>query len=247
MADSVQKGTILNPSILWEEVLAGSSSWSHILKRGAALRIETLEDDSNVGAIFFNAENFCERLNLADTLKAQHIARLTAGSVLFSDMGRVMCSITDDTVGWHDPIGGCSDASLVERKYGKASYQETRNEWHQNALDGFLIEMAKYGMNRRDLMMNINFFSKVTVSNDGSLRFIEDHAPAGSAVELRADMNTLVILNTCQHPMERGSVYTQRPVKLTVKRVQPPPENDLCRNACPENARGFVLTERYFL
>jgi urea carboxylase-associated protein 2 len=238
---------IVNSSILWEETLAGSSSWSHILKRGTALHIETLQDNCNVGAIFYNAKNLSERLNLSDTLKAQHIARLTAGSVLFSDMGRVLCSITADTVGWHDPIAGCSDALLVERKYGRATYQESRNRWHQNALDGFLIEMAKQGMNRRDLMMNVNFFSKVTVSGDGSLRFVEDYSPAGSSVELRAEMNTLVILNTCQHPMERGSVYAQRPVKLTVKQVPPPREDDLCRNACPENARGFILTERDFV
>lgn len=237
----------MSSSVLWEEVLAGSSSWSHILKRGTALRIETLQDNCNVGAMFYNPHNLSERLNLADTLKAQHIARLTAGSVLFSDMGHVMCSITEDTVGWHDPLGGCSDASLVEQKYGKVTYQQSRNLWHQNALDGFLIEMAKYGMNRRDLMMSVNFFSKVTVSDDGSLRFVPDHAPSGSAVELRADMDTLVILNTCQHPMERGSAYAQRPVKLIVKQVPPAGDDDLCRNSCPENARGFILTERYSL
>ena len=237
----------MKSTILWEEVLAGSSSWSHILKRGTALRIETLEDTCNVGAIFLNADNFAERLTLADTLKAQHIARLTMGSVLYSDMGRVLCSITEDSVGWHDPLAGCSDATSVEKKYGRLSYQEARNEWHQNALDGFLIELAKYGLNRRDLMMNVNFFSKVSVQNDGSLQYVAGHAPAGSVVELRAEMNTLVILNTCQHPMERGKVYAQRPVKLTLKRVDPPSTDDPCRVACPENKRGFILTERYFL
>jgi uncharacterized protein len=237
----------LKSTILWEEVLAGSSSWSHILKRGTALRIETLEDNCNVGAIFLNADNFAERLTLADTLKAQHIARLTKGSVLYSDMGRVLCSITEDSVGWHDPLAGCSDATSVEKKYGRLSYQEARNEWHQNALDGFLIELAKYGLNSRDLMMNVNFFSKVSVQNDGSLQYVKDQAQAGSVVELRAEMNTLVILNTCQHPMERGTVYAQRPVKLIVKKVDPPNADDPCRVACPENTRGFILTERYFL
>lgn len=237
----------MTSNILWEEVLAGSASWSHILKRGTALRMETLEDDCNVGAMFLNADNFAERLTLADTLKAQHIARLTAGSILYSDMGRVLCSITEDTVGWHDPLAGCSDAKSVEKKYGKLSYQQARNEWHQNALDGFLIELAKYGLNRRDLMMNVNFFSKVSVQNDGSLQFVTGNAPKGSAVEFRAEMNTLVILNSCQHPMEPGSTYAKRPVKLTVKRVEPPSAEDLCRVACPENTRGFILTERYFL
>jgi len=237
----------LNASILWEETLPGSSTWSHVLKRGSALRLEALEDHCNVAAIFLNADNLSERLNLPDTLKAQHIARLTTGAVLYSDMGRILCSITDDTLGWHDPLGGCSDAALVEKKYGACSYQEARNEWHQNALDGFLIELAKYGLNSRDLMMNVNFFSKVEVQNDGGLLFIENHAKAGNAVELRAEMNTLVILNSCQHPMDPQSVYAQRPVKLTVKKVDSPGADDACRNFRPENARGFTLTERYFL
>jgi urea carboxylase-associated protein 2 len=237
----------LNSEILWDETLPGSSTWSHILKRGTALRIETAVDNANVGAIFFNADNLSERLNLPDTLKAQHIARLTQGSVLFSDMARVLCSITDDTLGWHDPLGGCSDAGSIASRFGALSYQQARNDWHQNGLDGFLIELAKYGLNSRDLVMNVNFFSKVEVGEDGGMKFIPNHAPAGSAVELRAEMNTLVILNSCQHPMDPDPTYAQRAVKLILKKVAPPSIDDLCRNSRPENARGFTLTERYFL
>ena len=237
----------LNSSVLWEETLPGSSTWSHILKRGTALRLEALEDNCNVGALLLNADNFSERLNLPDTLKAQHIARLTTGAVLYSDMARILCSITDDTLGWHDPLGGCSDRTLVNKKYGPSSYQQARNEWHQNALDGFLIELEKYGLNSRDLMMNINFFSKVEVHDDGSMHFIPNHSKAGSAVELRAEMNTLVILNSCQHPMDPDPIYASRPVKLTLKRVEAPGPDDICRTFRPENARGFTLTERYFL
>ena len=237
----------MDDAILWEELLPGASTWSHVLKRGTALRIEALEDGANVGAIFFNGDNPSERLSLPDTLKAQHIARLTAGSVLYSDMGRILCSITDDTVGWHDPLGGCSDAALVAKKYGVSTYQEARNAWHQNALDGFLIELAKYGLNIRDLTMNINFFSKVRVLEGGAMHFVEDHARAGSSIELRAEMNTLVILNTCQHPMDPNPVYAAKPVKLTLKKVDRPSPDDLCRTSRPENERGFILTERYFL
>ena len=237
----------LNSSVLWEETLPGSSTWSHILKRGTALRLEALEDNCNVGALLLNADNFSERLNLPDTLKAQHIARLTTGAVLYSDMARILCSITDDTLGWHDPLGGCSDRKLVEKRYGASTYQAARNHWHQNAFDGFLIELEKYGLNSRDLMMNINFFSKVEVHDDGSMHFIPNHSKAGSAVELRAEMNTLILLNTCQHPMDPEPVYAQRPVKLTLKKVEAPGPDDICRTSRPENARGFTLTERYFL
>jgi urea carboxylase-associated protein 2 len=237
----------MSSEILWEETLHGSSTWSHVLKRGTALRVTAKGDHANVGAIFLNADNPSERLNLPDTLKAQHIARLTTGAVLFSDMGRILCSITDDTLGWHDPLGGCSDREMVTAKYGPLSYQEARNDWHQNTLDGFLIELAKYGLGPRDLMMNVNFFSKVTVHEDGSMHFIEGHAKAGAAVELRAEMNTLIILNSCQHPMDPDPTYRQTPVTLTLKRVPPPSADDPCRRFRPENERGFTLTDRYFL
>jgi uncharacterized protein len=237
----------LSFEILWEETLHGSSTWSHVLKRGTALRITAEADHANVGALFLNADNLSERLNLPDTLKAQHIARLTTGAVLYSDMGRILCSVTDDTLGWHDPLGGCSDAALVAEKYGPLNYQEGGNNWHQNALDGFLIELAKYGLDRRDLAMNVNFFSKVEVNDDGSMHFVEGHAKGGSAVELRAEMNTLVILNTCQHPMDSDREYKQIPVRLELKRVQAPGVDDVCRKFRPENGRGFTLTERYFL
>jgi len=233
--------------ILWTETLPGNSTWSHILKRGTALRLTALDDAPNIAAILFNADNLSERLNLPDTLKAQHIARLTTGAVLYSDMARILASITHDTVGWHDPLGGCSDAALVAKKYGALSYQQARNQWHQNALDGFLIELEKYGLGPRDLMMNIDFFSKVEVLDDGSMNFITGNAVAGDQVELRAEMNTLVILNSCQHPMDPASSYASKQVELTLKRVPAPGAEDPCRTFRPENARGFTLTERYFL
>lgn len=237
----------LSSSILWQETLPGASTWSRVLKRGTALRLRTLGDGANVGVLLFNADNLTERLNLPDTLKAQHIARIVAGTVLYSDMGRILCSVTDDSVGWHDPLGGCSDAILVAQKFGAVNYGGARNGWHQNALDGFLIELAKHGLGPRDLAMNLNLFSKVEVHRDGSMHFIPHHAPKGTEVELRAEMNTLVILNTCQHPLDPNPEYSPVPVELTIKRSNPPAEDDLCRLSRPENARGFTLTERYFL
>ncbi len=79
------------------------------------------------------------------------------------------------------------------------------------------------------------------------MRFIPNHSSAGDAVELRAEMNTLVILNTCQHPMDPAPEYAQRPVKLTIKTVEASGLDDVCRNFRPENGRGFTITERYFL
>ncbi len=231
----------------WEETLEGFSAWTHVLKRGTSLRLTALGEGANVAAIFLNADLPTERLNLPDTLKAQHIARLTAPNVLFSDMGRVLLSITEDTAGWHDPLGGCDDASAVARKYGALAYQEARNGWHQNPLDAFTNELAKQGLGPRDLMMNVNFFSKVQIAEGGDMQFVPHSAAAGSRVEVRAEMNTLAVLVNCQHAMDPNPRYEQAPLKVEIFRVDAPGAEDACRTSSPEATRGFILTERYFL
>jgi uncharacterized protein len=233
--------------VLFEEVVPGGATWSHVLKRGTALRITDAEGGANVGAILFNAANFAERYNMPDTLKAQHIARLTAGFVLYSDMGRLLCSITRDTLGWHDPLSGCANAALVLAKYGAGSYQALRNGYYQNALTSFHVEIAKYGMTPRDMPAVVNFFSKVSVDEIGAMSFVPDHSPAGSLIELRAEMDTLIVINTCQHPLDPHPLYAPKPVHLAVLRVPPAAAEDPCRLSRPENGRGFTLTERYHL
>ena len=233
--------------ILWEEDLAPGASWSHILRRGTALRLTDTEGGANVGGIFYNADCPVERLNIPDTLKAQHIARMTKSFVLYSDMGRILCSITRDSLGWHDALGGCANAAAVEAKYGPARYQEVRNDFHKNACDGFLIELEKYGLGPRDLSPNINFFSKVSVGADGAMAFQPGFSTPGSQVELRAEMNVLIILNSSPHPLDPNPLYAPKPVHLSLRRVPLPSVDDACRLSRPENGRGFTLTERYFL
>jgi urea carboxylase-associated protein 2 len=232
---------------LFEEVVQPGATWSHVLKRGTSLRLIDVEGGANVGAMFYNWENPTERYNMPDTLKAQHIAHLTRGHVLYSDMGRVLCSVTDDSAGWHDPLSGCSNAAIVKQKYGEARYQEHRNNYYKNAYDGFSIELSKYGLSMRDMAAPINFFSKVVVDDRGNMNFVNGHSKPGTHVELRAEMNVLVILNTCQHPLDPNPIYEPKPIQLFVRKVPAPDANDLCRMSRPENGRGFVLTERYFM
>ena len=212
---------------MFEETVQPGATWSHVLKRGTALRITDTTGGANAGAIFCNWENPAERYNMPDTLKAQHIARLTRGHVLYSDMGRILCSIVEDTVGWHDPLSGSTNAPLVDSKYGIARYQEHRNEYHKNAFDGFAIELAKYGLSERDMAAPINFFSKVVVDSEGNMRFVTGNSKVGAYVELRAEMNVLVILNTCQHPLDPNPNYDPKPVDLSIRLVPSPASDDV--------------------
>lgn len=234
-------------TLLFEEELRGGASFAHVLKRGTALRITDLDGGANVPTTFFNFELLVERYNMPDTLKAQHTAHLTRGNCIYSDMGRVLCSITDDSVGWHDPIGAHSTSESVRAKYGIHSYQDYRNDWYTSTRENFLRELGKFGMDIRDLQGQINFFSKVQVDRLGNLQFISGNSKAGDSVEMRAEMNTLIILDTNPHPLDPNPRNEPKRVLLSFYRVDPPGLDDLCRNHCPENMRGFLNSERYFL
>src|ERR1041385_6847766 len=121
-----------NP-IVHSEVLAGGLAWSRRLFPNQVLRIVDTAGRACVSALFFNARDPVERYNMPDTLKAQFTAFLTAGRVLYSDMGRVLASIVDDTCGWHDTLSGCGDATATRARFGDGRYQDLRNEFHQQA------------------------------------------------------------------------------------------------------------------
>ena len=85
------------------------------------------------------------------------------------------------------------------------------------------------------------------MGEDGGMNYVTRHSRPGSFVELRAEMNVLVILNSSPHPLDPNPLYEPKPVETLVKRVPPPAPDDPCRLSRPENGRGFTLTERYFL
>jgi urea carboxylase-associated protein 2 len=232
--------------VAWEDLLHSGAHWSGVLRRGTTLRLTDVMGGANVSALFYNFEDHAERYNMPDTLKAQHTAHLTTGCVCYSDMGRILFSIVQDTIGWHDPIGGVSNAAMVAKRFGPSRFQEQRNNFHRNGYDSLLNEVAKYGMSRRDLSATINFFSKVTVQDNGAMRFQANHSPPGSYVDLRFEMNTLAVFATCQHPLDPDPAYNPRTIRMTAWQSGPAPKNDVCRSRCPENGRGFQNTEMLF-
>lgn len=234
-------------SPLYTSTLTRAGMWSGVIGRGKTLRLTDLEGGANVGLLLYNADLTVERYNMPDTLKGQHIFHVRHPFCLHSDMGRVLASITADTVGWHDTVGGCSDAKLVAEKYGEKTYQAARNDFHRNGRECFLIELAKWGLGERDLVPNLNLFSKVVADEAGRLAFAPGHSKAGDHVDLRLEMNTLVVLNTCQHPLDPDPTYHPRSVRLEVFATPPPASDDACRNSRPENVRAFINTENYHL
>jgi urea carboxylase-associated protein 2 len=232
-------------AVFHEASMEGGKHWSLTVRNGTVLRLVDANGGANVGMLFYNPYNLLERYNAPDTLKCQHTFKLTKGHCLYSDMGRIFCSIIDDSVGWHDTVCGNSNKDLVGRRWGQKNYQEYRNEWRQNGHDSFLVEGGKYGLGRRDLAANVNWFSKVSVDDAGQMTFDERNSQAGDFVDLRFEMDALVLLHTCPHPMNPAPEYPRKPISLQLRQSPPVRDHDFCRNSRPENARGFQNTEFY--
>lgn len=234
-----------NP-LLYQTILPGGTMGSMVIGRGKSLRLTDLEGGANVAMLCYNALEKGERYNMPDTLKGQHLFYLTAPYCLHSDMGRLFASITRDTFGWHDTVCGTTHADTVREKYGQRSYQEARNEAYKNGYQCFLIELGKWGLGERDIVPNLNFFSKVVADDQGTLRYDSSVRKAGAVVELRFELDTLIVFHTCQHPLDPHPRYDPKPVKLEVFPSAPVvPDEDACLNSRPENRRAWENTDTY--
>jgi urea carboxylase-associated protein 2 len=183
-----------------------------------------------------------DRLNVPDSLKAQHVARVTAGVALMSDMGRVLASVVEDTCGWHDPLCGHGRLADLEALHGPTTYAGERNAMRRGAREELVLELAKHGLGVRDLAATVNLFSKVVVDEAGAMAFVPGASAAGSRVVLRADADVLVLLNSAPHPLDRGA-WDPKPVGVAVREVGVAGPDDPVRLACEENERAFAVTE----
>lgn len=232
---------------LYQRELSGAGLWSAQIGRHKILRITDLHGGANVGMLLYHATNLTERYNMPDTLKGQHIFHLSAPCGIHSDMGRLIAVLEADSCGAHDTVCGASDAAWVKQKYGEKNYQMARNDFYRNAREGFLIELAKWGLGKKDIVPNINFFSKVYADNDGHLHYVPNHSKAGSVVELRFAMDTLVVLNQCRHPFDPAPEYEPRPVRLEVLNAPPISAEHPAFQFRAENLRAWENTETHYL
>lgn len=237
----------MDEAILYEDEISGACHWSLRMRRGTILRLIDKEGGANLGVLFYNPENLLERYNAPDTLKCQHTFKLTKGHCLYSDMGRIFCSIIEDTVGWHETVCGNTTKKSVARKWGEKNYQEYHNDWQKNGYDSFLVELAKYGLGKKDIAANLNLFSKVEVDDAGDMQYSPGNSKAGAYIDLRFEMDTLVILHTCPHPLNPSMDYPRHAIQYQIRQAAAVMDDDLCKNSCAENQRGFKNNEIYHL
>ena len=222
-------------AIVSEDVVPGGWYWSRTIKRGQTLRLVSETATEGVSVLMWNADDTSERFNPADTVKVQWTARIGRGKLLLSDMGRVLASITSDSFGLHDCIAGGSTPESNARKYGEASSI-------RNTRDNFLLAAAKHGLGPRDVGPCITFFAAVTTDGSGRLAW-RGTASGAQHVDLRAEMNLIVALSNCPHPLGPSTRFEAAPVRALVWRSPPAAASDFCRIATEEAVRAFENTD----
>lgn len=229
--------------LLWDDVIGPGGDSSRVLPRGATLRLTDLEGDACANLLAYNAAQPLERLNVADTVKVQWQAYLGTGSLLLSDMGRVLMAITTDTCGTHDALCGASSRARNEAKYGSGGVHGE----HPNARDRFAVSLAKHGLARRDIVPNVNLFKGVRVEADGALTFVGDASHAGAIVELRAELPVIVAVANTPHVLDPRPAYTVTPLRVTAWSDRPTTRDDARWGATPEGERAYLQTEEFLL
>ena len=219
-------------AIIHEETIPGGWYWSTALKRGEAIRIDQREGGSSTLAIVaWGAADTSERLSLVDTAKVQWSTALGKGRVLFSDMGRVMFSIIEDSSGTHDCLMGGSNAASNAAKYSGVKTRNTR--------DNLVLVAGKLGLERRDIPAVLNLFVPVNIDDAGTLHWHGKRSNSSDYVELRAEMDVIVGFSNCPHPLDPSPVYASTPITITRFRAALPTVDDLPRTATAEAVRGF--------
>lgn len=218
-------------NVLRAEVIKGGWYTHLTMQTGQVLRVQSGGLGGSVSLAAWADADRSERLNLPDTVKVQWTTELRKGRVLFSDMGRVMLSITEDSSGGHDVLTGGSGRTGA----GTPLQRNTR--------DNMILAAAKLGLDRRDLPMLMTFFAPVRVDATGRFFWNASLLSGDDWVDLRAEMPLVLALSNTRHPLD-ATLGDVPPVTLTLQAARPIPEDDLCRTATAEAIRGFENNAR---
>ena len=224
--------------VLWDEVVPLGGYATVLLPRSGHLLLADLGGDACVQLSAHVRDRPWERSNVADTVKVQWQAYLGAGSLLLSDMGRVLLTLVRDTSGRHDCLcGGSTRASNADR-YGDGSLGGPT----PSARDLLVVGAAKHGLGRVDAATPVNLFKSVRVGATGDLTLDGEPRP-GTVVELRAEVDLLVVLAVTPHPLDDRAAYEGSPVRCTAWRDEPSGPDDPARSSTPERQRAFLNTD----
>lgn len=210
----IQESRLAVAQACFDFTLPAGEPWLHELKKGQTLRIIDLEGNQAVDTLFFNARDPQERYSAQDTIRRQGSIYLSTGTALISNEGRTMLTIVADTCGRHDTLGGACAAESNSVRYARDK------KFMHSCRDNFLIALARwgqpYGLSKRDIPSNINFFMNVPVTQDGGLTFEDGVSAPGKYVEMRAEMDVVVLISNCPQLNNPCNAYNPTPVRLLI-------------------------------
>ena len=205
MSKSLQAG-----DALLDTVIAAQGRWSYVLQRGQTLRVIDLEGQQAVDALFYAAQNTAERYSAQDTVLTQQSAYIELGTRLMSNEGRLMLIVTADSTGRHDTSAGCCSCESNAVRFGESTkYQHACRE-------NFVLELGKYGMSKRDIVPNVNFFMNVPIDESGDFVVVEGISPPGSYVDLKAEMDVLCVFSNCPQINNPCNDFNPTPVRVLI-------------------------------
>lgn len=200
----------LSGRILHDEIIPARAPWMHEVKAGQTLRIIDLEGNQAVDFLMYMASDDTERYSAQDTIAVQGNVYLRKDTVLLSNEGRPMMTITGTSVAYHDTIGGACSCESNTLRYG----YHTKSQ--HACVDNFLDANMHAGRNKRDMVSNINFFMNVPVETDGTLGIVDGISAPGMTVDLRAEMDVVVVVSNCPQINNPCNGFNPTPVRMVL-------------------------------
>ncbi|MDB5408674.1 MAG: hypothetical protein JWL84_3586 [Rhodospirillales bacterium] len=195
---------------VYDHVVPARTPWSGLVRKGQSLRIVDLEGQQAVDTLLYRADKLIERYSAQDTVAAQGSAYVTAGTRLLSNDGNVMAIVTADTSGDHDTSAGACSCEANTVRFG----HHTR--YMHACRENFLVELARHGMDKRDIVSNINFFMNVPILPDGELAIVDGASKPGDYVELRAEMDVLCVISNCPQVNNPCNGFDPTPIRVLI-------------------------------
>ncbi|MXO65561.1 urea amidolyase associated protein UAAP2 [Altericroceibacterium endophyticum] len=200
----------LSGTIIHDEIVAARAPWLHHIAAGQTLRIVDVEGNQAVDFLLYSEADDTERYSAQDTVAAQGNLFLRKGTILRSNEGRPMMTITDTAVEYHDTIGGACSCESNTLRYGH--HTKAQHACVENFLEANLTEAR----GKRDMVSNINFFMNVPVLEDGSLGIVDGISAPGLTVDLRAEMDVIVVVSNCPQINNPCNAFNPTPVRMIV-------------------------------
>lgn len=200
----------LSGTVIHDEIVPAQAPWLYHVMAGQTLRIVDLEGNQAVDFLLYSADDDAERYSAQDTVSAQGNLFLRNGTVLRSNEGRAMMTIVGTSVEYHDTIGGACSCESNTLRYGH--HTKSQHACVENFLEANLAD----GRGKRDIVSNINFFMNVPVEQDGALGIVDGISAPGLTVDLRADMDVIVVVSNCPQINNPCNAFNPTPVRMIV-------------------------------